>query len=86
MSIFEKVTEIGLEIPTDTEIDKMIEELKNEKLRRENLNKINAVNEILEVLRKNARPLNFTWFTFTDGSDFNSDELIDAFEGYRERL
>ena len=87
MSVFEKVTDVGLEILTDTEIDKMIEELKDEKERRETLNKINAIDEILEVLHKNAKPLNLTWFNFlADSGDFNLDELIDAFEDYRKRL
>jgi hypothetical protein len=86
MSIFEKVTDVGLEIPTDTEIDKMIEELENEKERRGILNKMNAVDEILEVLRKNAKPLELAWITFRDGTDFNLDELINAFETYRMRL
>lgn len=87
MSVFEKVTDVGLEIPTDTEIEKMIEELENEKERRETLNRINAVDEILEVLHKNAKPLNLVWFSFlADNGDFNLDELIDAFEDYRRRL
>lgn len=87
MSVFEKVTDVGLEIPTDTEIEKMIEELENEKERRETLNKINAIDEILEVLHKNIKPLNLVWFSFlSDNADFNLDELIDAFEDYRRRL
>ena len=87
MSVFEKVTDVGLEIPTDKEIYEMIEELKSEKERRETLNRINAVDEILEVLHKNAKPLNLVWFSFlADTGDFTLDELIEAFEDYRRRL
>lgn len=86
MSVFERVTDVGLEIPTDTEIDKMIEELKKEKERREDLNQANALDEILEVLRKNAKFFSYTWFTFKNGSDFDLDKLIEAFEDYRKEL
>ena len=86
MSVFERVTDVGLEIPTDIEIDKMIEELKSEKERREILNQTNAVDEILEVLYKNAKFFSYTWFTLKGGSDFDLDGLIEAFETYRERI
>ena len=86
MSVFEEVTDVGLEILTDTELDRMIKELEYEKERRKSLDKINAVNEIIEVLHENAKPLIFEWFTCTNGNDFTLDELIGAFENYLERL
>ena len=86
MSVFEKVTDVGLEIPTDKEIYEMIEELKNEKQRRETLNEINAIDEILEVLHKHYDTLGGEWFYVSEDTEFCLDTLMIAFEDYLRNI
>ena len=86
MSVFEKVTDVGLEILTDKEVGDIIEELKNERERRWNLRRIEAVDEILEVMNKHYDTLGDVWFSVNDNSDFCLDTLMIAFESYRKQL
>lgn len=86
MSVFEKVTDVGLEVPTDIEINKMIKELENEKQRREILNETNAINEILEVLHKHYDTLGGEWFYINDNAEFCLDTLMIAFEDYLRNI
>lgn len=86
MSIFEKVTDVGLEIPTDKEISDMIEELKNERERRWNFRRVEAIDEILEVLHKHYDTLGDAWFSVNDPADMCLDTLMIAFENYRKGL
>lgn len=85
MYMFEKVTGVDLEILEDDEISAMIEELKNEKEKRYNLNKINAIDEILKTIDKKGNFLATALFTLKDGTDFYIDDLAYALKRYREK-
>lgn len=86
MGMFEKVTDVGLEVLTDTEIDRMIVELDNERERRWNLRRVEAIDEILEVMHKHYDALSDAWFSVNDPADMCLDTLMIAFESYRKQL
>ena len=84
--MFEKVTNIDLEILADDEISAMIEELKNEKEKRWNFKQINAIDEIIEVIDKNIELFGSAILTLRNGSDFYIGDFVVALMRYRREI